>query len=91
MAQGLQRTGAQALAIAIIRNDAVTDIRTWGKRNVQGDPLTPDTVMYGASLTKAVFAYTVMQLVEDGTLDLGSCSPIAPALPISVFLNRTES
>lgn len=27
-------------------------------------------VMYGASLTKAVFAYFVMQLVQDGALDL---------------------
>ena len=26
--------------------------------------------MYGASLTKAAFAYTVMQLVEEGRLDL---------------------
>ena len=30
----------------------------------------PDTIMYGASLTKAVFAYTVMQLVDEGRIDL---------------------
>jgi CubicO group peptidase (beta-lactamase class C family) len=35
--------------------------------------------MYGASLTKAVFAYTVMQLVEEGKLDLDT--PIATYLP----------
>ena len=29
-----------------------------------------DTVMYGASLTKAVFGYTVMQLVDQGKLNL---------------------
>jgi CubicO group peptidase (beta-lactamase class C family) len=29
-----------------------------------------DTVMYGASLTKTVFAYTVMQLVDQGKLNL---------------------
>jgi CubicO group peptidase (beta-lactamase class C family) len=68
--QGMARTGAQGLAIATIRNGAVTQVRTWGRRNAQGDPLTPETVMYGASLTKAVFAYTVMQLVEEGKLDL---------------------
>ncbi|HKR25529.1 MAG TPA: serine hydrolase domain-containing protein, partial [Allosphingosinicella sp.] len=35
-----------------------------------GAPLEPDTVMYGASLTKAVFAYAVMQLAEEGRIDL---------------------
>jgi CubicO group peptidase (beta-lactamase class C family) len=35
--------------------------------------------MYGASLTKAVFAYTVMQLVEEGKLDLDTS--IAAYLP----------
>jgi CubicO group peptidase (beta-lactamase class C family) len=77
--QGMQRTGAQGLALAIIRNGAVTQVRTWGKRNARGEPLTPETVMYGASLTKAVFAYTVMQLVEEGKLDLDTS--IAAYLP----------
>ncbi|QNA91140.1 beta-lactamase family protein [Massilia sp. Dwa41.01b] len=77
--QGMQRTGAQGLAIAIVKNGAVTQVRTWGKRNARGEPLTPDTVMYGASLTKAVFAYTVMQLVEEGKLDLDTS--IAAYLP----------
>lgn len=35
--------------------------------------------MYGASLTKAVFAYTVMQLVEEGKLGLDTS--IAAYLP----------
>ena len=42
----------------------------YGIRNAKGDPLTTDTVMYGASLTKTVFAYTVMQLVDQGKLKL---------------------
>ena len=78
--QGMQRTGAQGLAIAIIRNGAVTQVRTWGKRNARGESLTPDTVMYGASLTKAVFAYTVMQLVDEGKLDLDT--------PIAAYLQK---
>jgi CubicO group peptidase (beta-lactamase class C family) len=77
--QGMERTGAQGLAIAVIQNGAVTQIRTWGKRNARGERLTPETVMYGASLTKAVFAYTVMQLVEEGKLDLDTS--IAAYLP----------
>lgn len=77
--QGMARTHTQGLAIAIIDNGNVTRVDTWGKRNDKGEPLTPDTVMYGASLTKAVFAYTVMQLVEEGKLDLDTS--IAAYLP----------
>lgn len=77
--QGMARTRAQGLAIAIIDEGKVTRVGTWGKRNDRGEPLTPDTVMYGASLTKAVFAYTVMQLVEEGKLELDTS--IAAYLP----------
>src|SRR6185295_5287895 len=45
-------------------------VRAYGVRNAKGDPLTTDTVMYGASLTKTVFAYTVMQLVDQRKLSL---------------------
>lgn len=77
--QGMARTGAQGLAVAVIKDGEVTQIRTWGKRNARGEALTPNTVMYGASLTKAVFAYTVMQLVDEGRLDLDAS--IATYLP----------
>jgi CubicO group peptidase (beta-lactamase class C family) len=77
--QGMNRTGAQGLAIAVIEAGKVSEIRAWGKRNANGDPLTPETVMYGASLTKAVFAYTVMQLVDEGKLKLDTS--IAHYLP----------
>jgi len=77
--QGMQRTKAQGLAIAIIENGKVTRVSSWGKRNAKGDPLSLDTVMYGASLTKAVFAYTVMQLVDEGKIDLDTS--IAHYLP----------
>jgi CubicO group peptidase (beta-lactamase class C family) len=67
---GMARTGARGLALAVIDDGRVRLVRTWGARNARGDPLTPDTIMYGASLTKSVFAYTVMQLVEEGRIDL---------------------
>ena len=62
--RGMARTQAQGLALAIVDGGKVTQVKTWGIRNAKGEPLTPETVMYGASLTKAVFAYTVMQLVD---------------------------
>ena len=77
--QGMARTQTQGLAIAIVDEGKVTQVKTWGKRNAKGDPLQPETVMYGASLTKAVFAYTVMQLVDEGKLNLDTS--IANYLP----------
>ena len=68
--RAMTRTGARGLALAVIDDGQPVLVRTWGHRNSAGQPLTPDTIMYGASLTKAVFAYTVMQLVDEGRIDL---------------------
>jgi CubicO group peptidase (beta-lactamase class C family) len=64
------QTGARGLAVAVIDNGRVASVQAFGERNARGDPLTVDTVMYGASLTKTLFAYTVMQLVDQHRLDL---------------------
>ena len=66
----LARTHANGMAVAVIDHGKVGYVNAYGIRNAKGDPLTTDTVMYGASLTKAVFAYTVMQLVDQGKLKL---------------------
>ena len=66
----MARTHAQGLALAVIDHGQVGFVNAWGVRDAKGDPLTADTVMYGASLTKTVFAYTVMQLVDQGKLAL---------------------
>lgn len=71
-------TGSKGMAVAVIDHGHVAYVHAWGVRNAKGDPLTPDTVMYGASLTKTVFAYTVMQLVDQGRLNLDT--PIAADL-----------
>lgn len=69
----------QGLAVALIRDGQVVYRHSFGVRNKGGDPLTADTVMYGASLTKATFAWTVMQLVDERRVDLDR--PIAAYLP----------
>lgn len=63
-------TGAEGLAVAWIEDGAVVYTGAFGKRNAKGEPLEAKTIMYGASLTKAAFAYMVMQLVDDGRIDL---------------------
>jgi CubicO group peptidase (beta-lactamase class C family) len=70
VAAAVKAAEANGLAIAVIDEGKVVHVAAYGKRNAKGDPLQTATVMYGASLTKAVFGYTVMQLVDEGTLDL---------------------
>lgn len=76
--RAMTATGARGLAIATIDKGRVVSVQAFGERNAKGDPLTPDTIMYGASLTKAVFAYTVLRLVDEGKVDLDK--PIAAML-----------
>jgi len=66
----MTRTHANGLAIAVIDHGRVGYVQAYGIRNAKGEPLTTDTVMYGASLTKMVFAYHVMQLVDQGKIKL---------------------
>ncbi|WP_313457324.1 serine hydrolase domain-containing protein [Stenotrophomonas sp.] len=66
----MRATHAEGLALAIIDDGQVVQVHALGKRNAAGEPLTPDTVMYAASLTKAAFAYMVLQLVDEGVIDL---------------------
>lgn len=70
VAKIMTRTHAKGVAVAVVDRGKVHYARAHGVRNAKGDPLTDDTVMYGASLTKTVFAYTVMQLVDWGKLKL---------------------
>jgi CubicO group peptidase (beta-lactamase class C family) len=66
----MARTHARGMAVAVIDHGAVGYVQAYGIRNANGDPLTTSSVMYGASLTKTVFAYAVLQLVDRGRLDL---------------------
>jgi CubicO group peptidase (beta-lactamase class C family) len=66
----MTHTRAKGMAVAVIDHGKVGYLQSYGIRNAKGDPLATDTVMYGASLTKTVFAYTVMQLVDQRKLNL---------------------
>ncbi|OJU12366.1 MAG: serine hydrolase [Caulobacterales bacterium 68-7] len=79
VAEAMAKTGARGLAVAVIEDGRPVFVRAYGQRNAKGDPLTDRTVMYGASLTKTVFAYTVMQLVDEKKVDLDR--PVAAMLP----------
>ncbi len=68
------------LAVAILNDNQIAYVKSFGYRNKEDSlPLTENTVMYGASFTKSVFAYVVMQLVAEGVIDLDK--PIYQYLP----------
>lgn len=77
--EAMARTGSRGLALAVIDHGKVVLVRAYGIRNAAAAPLQTDTIMYGASLTKTMFAYAVMQLVDEGKVDLDR--PIADYLP----------
>lgn len=68
--QIMSQTSAKGMAVAVIDNGQVSYVKAYGIRNVRGEPLTTDTVMYGASITKSVFAALVVQLADEGKIDL---------------------
>lgn len=79
VARLMQQTGARGVAVAVIDQGRPVHVKAYGQRNEAGDPLTTDTIMYGASLTKTVFGYAVMQLVDEGVVNLDR--PIAEVVP----------
>ncbi|WND02016.1 serine hydrolase domain-containing protein [Temperatibacter marinus] len=71
------------LGIGLISQGKVFSLETFGYRDIRKKaPLEVNTLMYGASLTKATFAYYVMQLVDEGLIDLDK--PISAYLPKSL-------
>lgn len=69
------------LALALIQNGKPLYVKSYGLRRVEDKQLLEtDTVMYAASLTKLAFAYMVMQLVDEGKLNLDQ--------PISAYLKK---
>lgn len=70
----------KGMALAVVDGGRVVHVAAYGRRNVEHNlPLQTDTVMYGASLTKAAVAYMVLQLVDEGRIDLDAS--IATYLP----------
>src|SRR5690349_5634825 len=68
------------LGITIFNDGKIVHLKTYGVRNKEKNlPLTADSVMGAASFTKVAFAHLVMQVVEEGRLDLDT--PVVKYLP----------
>jgi CubicO group peptidase (beta-lactamase class C family) len=85
------RERVQGLALAVIRDGKVVHVGAYGRRSVERNlPLTSDTVMYGASLTKTAVAFLVLQLVDEGRLRLDAPLPELLPRPLPDYADYTD-
>ncbi len=84
------RAQVHGLALAVFTNNQLTYQNTFGYSRLDTKtPLTDSTNIYGASLSKAVFGVLVMQLVEEGILDLDT--PLVHYLPKKIWEYKTRT
>jgi CubicO group peptidase (beta-lactamase class C family) len=68
------------VGIAILNRGTIVYRKTWGFRDLEKKlPLTENSVLSGASFTKVAFSYLVMQLVDEGRIELDK--PVSQYLP----------
>jgi serine-type D-Ala-D-Ala carboxypeptidase/endopeptidase len=80
----MKAADVHGLAIAIFNNSEPVYKKTFGYKNMETkEPLNAAGNIYGASLSKAVFAVMVMKLVEEGVLDLDK--PLQDYLPKPIY------
>ena len=76
----MKKGGVPGLSIALIGGGKTTWLHGFGVRNAKtGEPVNVETVFEAASLSKPVFAYGVLKLVEQGKLGLDV--PLTSYLP----------
>lgn len=74
------------LQVVILHNKKPVWTKSFGLKDAERQlPLNDSTVMYAASLTKAVFGYLFMRLVDKGILDLDKPIRDYLKLPISEY------
>lgn len=73
----------QGASVVLIEGGKIATIKNYGKANVEkGIAVTDKTTFKIASISKVVTAYTIMQLVDEGKLNLDT--------PVSTYLTRWE-
>ena len=69
--QLMKDSDVAGLSVTLIKNGDVFWHRGFGVKNADTkEPIADDTVFEAASLSKTVFAYAVLKMVEDRKLDL---------------------
>jgi len=71
------------LALSIVKNDQIVYLKGYGRSNVRGKPVTPQTPFYIASVYKSFIGLGISQLIEAGKIDINE--PVKTYLPLFVF------
>ena len=80
----VKAANVHGLAVTVFNNNEPVYKKTFGYKNIKTkEPIKGNTNIYGASLSKAVFAVLVMKLVEEGVLDLDK--PLQDYLPKPIY------
>lgn len=66
----MQALNLPGLALGIVHNDQIAHLKGYGIADPSGRPVTPQTPFRLASVSKTLTALAVMQLAEDGRIDL---------------------
>jgi CubicO group peptidase (beta-lactamase class C family) len=78
--QLMKEANVPGLSLALLRDGELVWQRGFGVKNAQtGEPVADGTVFESASLSKPVFAYAVLKLVDSGKFDLDK--PLTQYLP----------
>jgi CubicO group peptidase (beta-lactamase class C family) len=79
--QAMAEASVTGLSVVILNDREIAYVHSFGYRDqARRIPFTTQTVTAAASLSKTVFAYLVMLLVEDGTIDLDT--------PLQAYLSK---
>jgi CubicO group peptidase (beta-lactamase class C family) len=77
----MKQGGVPGMSIALIRDGKTVWLQGFGVKNKKTrEPVRTDTVFEAASLSKPVFTYGVLKLVDQGKLDLDT--------PLSAYLSK---
>lgn len=78
MTENLRRMGVPAASVAVVHRGQIVHAAGYGTRS-DGQPVTTDTVMPIASLSKSFTALAIVMLAEQGAIDLDA--PVHEVLP----------
>ena len=79
--KALRRHHVPGASVAVMANGTVAWAKGYGVANLaEGTAVTPDTVFEAASVSKSLVAWGIMNLVEDGLVDLDA--------PVEQYLTR---
>lgn len=79
----MERAGVPGLSIAVVDGGKIAWAGSFGVKNTKtGEKVNDRTVFQAASLSKVVFAYAVLELADEGKIDLDA--PLSQYLPAYV-------